>query len=554
MEPRLTVLGVNAAHDASACILVDGRLVAAIAEERLTRVRHHAGFPYHASKYCLAVARIKSINDLDCIVLNQAPSSTRFDSELVFGGFTGTLLTNPSHHLLHAYYAWVASNFQETAIMIVDGSGYSFDEHRSRNSPLLGTAPPDSAMAEAMSTYVAHGQCIELVEKTWARWGPSDDYLRFPSLGHMYSMASQYIFGHWKYAGKTMGLASYGDPTSFPEPFIEADGSQVIVRTDWPLTLPPRSELPAHRDKTCCDVAAKVQSELERAMLHIASQLQEQTGLRQLCISGGVGLNSVTNGRILRELNYSDLYVTPAAGDSGVSVGAAFYGHHILTGELPVRPRRTDFLGRRYTGKEIDLELKNRSHLISCESNSNDVSHAASDIANGRIVAWFEGRSELGPRALGNRSILCDPRSVEMRDHLNEQVKMREPFRPFAASVLAEHVHEYFDMPCEDPFMLIVAPIWPHCRDEIAGVCHVDNTCRVQTVSNEHEGQLRGLIEAFKKITGLPLLLNTSFNIKGRPIVETPGDALDCFLQSNMDVLYIHGRRVTRKLEGSQHR
>ena len=370
------VLGVNCAHDASACLLLDGRIVVAIAEERLSRIKCHEGFPYLAVEYCLSAAGLESLNAVDCVVMNEY-YFTDFALELRNRGYSGQLIENPSHHLLHAYYAWVASGFSEAAIMIVDGSGYSYGEHLRQGSPLLGDAPPYSEMEEAESLYVVRAGAIELVRKRWALWEACDPYYRFPSLGHMYTMASQYIFGHMKHAGKTMGLAPYGDPNSFPEPFVDLTEPEITIHTEWVSTLPPRSSAPAHLDPVCRDLAAKVQLELENAMLHIARRLHEQTGQTRLCISGGVGLNSVTNGRILRELSFSDVFVTPAAGDAGIAIGAALYGHHQITDRLPRWRYRDDYHGRVYTDDEIMDALQRRSIQLQAEHLDDIAIHAA---------------------------------------------------------------------------------------------------------------------------------------------------------------------------------
>ena len=545
MPQPLAILGINAAHDASACLLINGQIVVAITEERLSRSKHQAGFPFRALEYCLRAAGIKSLDVLDCVVVNQPPSLNS-DLELRRQGYTGNLITNPSHHLLHAYYAWVASGFRETAIIIVDGSGYSYGEYVRRSSPMLGAPPAYSEMEEAESLYVVRDNHIELFAKRWALWEGSSKFCRFASLGHMFSMASQYIFGHWNHAGKIMGLAPFGDPTAFPEPFVDLTGPEMIISTDWPFALPARSPAPAHLDPVCCNLAAKVQAELERAMLHLALRLHRETAQKRLCISGGVGLNSVTNGRILREMPYSELFVTPAANDGGVCVGAALYGYHRITQETPHWHYRNDYHGRRYPNAEVIDAAVQRVERLHVEQVKDSAARAAQDIADGLVIGWFEGGSELGPRALGHRSILCDPRTSAMRDRLNATVKFREPFRPYAASVLTEHVHEFFFMSGDDPFMLIVASVRPECRNSIAGVCHIDGTCRIQTVGVGHEGQFRNLIECFRDLTGLPLVLNTSFNIRGEPIVESPSDAMDCFLASNIDVLYVEEFRITK--------
>lgn len=542
----LSILGINAAHDASASLLLNGALKVAITEERLTRCKHQRGYPSNAIAYCLKAAGMRGLSGIDCVVLNQPPS-LGLEHELTQRGFQGRLFVNPSHHLLHAYYAWRASGFDEAAVMIVDGSGYSFGEHSRRESPFLGSPPPFSEMEEAESQYVVNGDSIELVNKRWALWEPSERFFRFASLGHMYSMASQYIFGHWVHAGKTMGLAAYGEPSAMPEPFVDLDGPELVVHTDWPLKLPERSSSPPDLDPICRNLAAKVQSELERALLHLATVLHRRTGQRRLCISGGVGLNSVANGRIRRESPFSELFVTPAAGDAGTAIGAALYGHHLLAG-TPVRwtRKRSDHHGRRYLDAEIAEAIALRGQRLRVGEGSDGVRCAARDLVDGLIIGWFEGGSEFGPRALGHRSILCDPRSTKARDRLNSTVKFRETFRPYAASVLAEHVLEYFEANIDDPFMLVVARIHPSVREAVPAVCHVDGSCRIQAVRPCEVGRFRSLIERFMHLTGVPMVLNTSFNVRGEPIVESPLHAIDCFLATDIDVLYLEGRRVTK--------
>jgi len=538
------VMGINGAHDASVCLLIDGQLKIAIPEERLTRKKHHEGYPHLAVKYCLDVAGLADIHAVDCIVINEY-EQTDFSLMLRQENYKGLLICNPSHHLLHAYYAWIASGFEDAAILIVDGSGYSYGEYQRRSSPLLGEAPPFTEMEEAESLYLVRNGKIQLVEKRWGLWEASRPYYRFPSLGHMYSMASQYIFGHWIHAGKTMGLAPYGDATVLPGQIISFTQSGIKVDTQWITRLPPRTAQPAHLDKTCCDLAAKIQNELEKAMLYLADRLYRHTQADSLCLSGGVALNSVANGRILRESSFKKMFVTPAANDTGIAIGAALYGHHQLRKSVPRWHYSHDFHGRIYSETEIVAALQNNP-LVKYEQLTESAPRAAQDIVNGRIIGWYEGGSEFGPRALGHRSILCDPRNKDMKDRLNQTVKFRETFRPYAASVLSEYTKEFFDLEVESPYMLIVAEVLDGKRDLIPSVCHVDNTCRVQMVPPGFEGNYRNLIEDFMEMTGIPLVLDTSFNIRGEPIVETPGEAIRCFLGSNIDVLYLHNYRVTK--------
>jgi carbamoyltransferase len=249
---------------------------------------------------------------------------------------------------------------------------------------------------------------------------------------------------------------------------------------------------------------------------------------------------------ILRQTPFTRLFVTPASGDSGVAIGAALYGHRETTHQRVCWRSYDNYHGYCYTSQEVRAAIKNRALFVDAEPVADIAGSAALDIANGKFVGWFEGGSEFGPRALGHRSILCDPRPPEMRDRLNALVKFREPFRPYAASVLAEHVKEYFDAADDDPFMMTVAPVRESLATAIASVCHVDGTCRIQTVGRDHPGDYRRLIERFHEMTGLPMILNTSFNIRGEPIVETPNDAIGCFLSCNLDVLYLDGFRITK--------
>lgn len=540
------VLGLNTSHDAAACLLIDGELAVAISEERLSRVKYHEGFPHLAVQYCLDAAGLPDLNAVDCIVLNQLPECD-YDVTLRVGGYPGVLIRNPSHHLLHAYYAWVASGWDDAAVLILDGSGYSFGEYQRLDRPDLGPAPEFSEMEEAESLYRIGDGDLTLVSKRWALWQASRPYYRFASLGHMYSMASQYIFGSFKHAGKTMGLAAFGDPAGYPDEIVDLSGPEMDLDTLWVTRLPPRSSLPAEQDEVCRNVAAKVQAELERAMLHLAEQLHQRTGATRLALSGGVGLNSVTNGRLLRESSFTELFITPAAGDAGVAIGAALYGHRELTGSVPSWDYRHDYHGRVYGAAEVDAALAERADLLRWQDVAEETAAlAAADVAAGSVVGWFDLGSEFGPRSLGHRSIICDPRVPGMKDYLNAHVKFREPFRPYAASVLSERAGEYFDLEVDDPYMLVVAQVRPEHLQLVPSIVHADGSCRIQSVRPDHQGRFRALIEAFYELTGLPLVLNTSFNIRGEPIVETPSDALECFLASNFDVLYLQGRRVTK--------
>ena len=549
---KTVVIGLNCSHDAAAVILVDGQVVVAIAEERLVREKHVGGFPRMAIAYCLQEAGVDDIANVDLVVLNQEPV-TDFSPRINDLGYQGRIVVNPSHHLLHAYYAWIASGFARPAILILDGAGYSYGEHTRRDSPLLGSRPAYDDMEEAESMFIVTADnTIEVARRRWGLWDSRYPHMQFPSLGHMFSMAAEYIFGHWQHAGKVMGLAPYGDPNALVGDIVtyDAAGNQVID-TSWVTRLRPRSNLQAIDDEICRNVAAKVQAEVERAVIHLCRDLHALTGATDLCLSGGVALNSVTNGLIRAQTPFDRLFVTPAAGDAGVALGAGLFGQHLIAGSVSSWANHDDYLGRRYSRQEVAAAVGDWAEYVNVEESEDPALDAAADLADGRIIGWFEGGSEFGPRALGHRSILCDPRTAVARDRLNSLVKYREAFRPYAASVLAEHAADFFDGDTSDAFMLTVVQVKSSMEDRIQAVRHVDGTCRIQSVSASHRGTYRSHIEHFQARTGIPMVLNTSFNIRGEPIIETPSDALRCFLACNLDVLYLEGLKITKYVLGA---
>ena len=543
------ILGLNCAHDASACLIAGGHLQVAIAEERLTRRKHQRGFPVQAIRYCLEAVGLDAGAALDGIAVNQEPPAD-FSHQLkralpASGG--ARLFINPSHHLLHACYAFAASGFEEAVVLIADGSGYSYGEYLRQESPLIGQAPPWQEACEAISMFDFQADgAIQIVAKQWGLWREnSGRRYRFPSLGHMYSLAAQYIFGAWQFAGKVMGLAPYGDSDALDLEMVRLTEDGVQVNTDWILELPePLRGIPPEEDPLARNLAARVQAQLERAMFHLADLLAQRTGRQALCLSGGVALNSVCNGKLLTRGPFKRLFITPAAMDAGVAIGAAAFCHHRLTGQLPLLHKRVEFLGRSYRDNPPPWSGNSLPGLAH-EPVASAARQAAQDIAAGLVVAWFEGGSEFGPRALGHRSILADPRNPRIKDHLNAVVKFRESFRPYAAAILENHCSDWF---CGEgsAYMLLVLSTREQCRDRIPGVVHVDGSCRIQTVADDYPGQFYLLLRHFHQLTGVPLVLNTSFNVRGEPICETPADALRCFTASGIDVLYLMGRRFVK--------
>jgi carbamoyltransferase len=584
------VLGLSRHHDSAAALLKDGEIVAMAEEERFNRKKHFGGFPAQATAYCLQEAGI-TLGDVDHLayfwqrwpelvhglkhfvryapgtlaVFRDRPSNGRaskgllatvtsdgaqdhFDDYDVGGAFLlhilrtytlpGTLrealgYTGPlklrvhlvDHHLAHAASAFLPSPFDEAAIISVDGIG-----------------------SDGASTLLAvgRGSAIQEVRR-----------VKFPhSLGAFYSAVTEYLgFYPTRDEGKVMGLAAYGG-----DRYVEQFRQMVRLGTEGSYELdlswfrhhltgkhrvsdkflatfgPPRPRTRAPVPQHYADVAYALQAALEEVGLHIARWLQRETGLTRLCMAGGVGLNSVMNGRVLLETPFEEFFAPPAASDAGTALGAALHvGSCVLS--LPRPSGNYIFLGPDFSEAEIEEELQRSGHRY--ERPEDIARRAAERIAAGEIVGWFQGRMECGPRALGNRSILADPRSPESKPRLNEKVKHREPFRPFAPSALLERAGEYFASDYPSPVMLLVYDVLEHRRDEVPAITHVDGTARVQTVSEEDNPTYWRLIKCFEDLTGVPMVVNTSFNDNDEPIVCTPGDALRCFVKTDLDALAI---------------
>jgi len=564
----MNILGLNAFHgDASAALVSDGHLVAAAEEERFNRIKHWAGFPAEAARYCLAGIDPAS---LDHVAISRNPRAhlwrklaraamrpgdwgrlaSRARNAAKVAGLSGNLNGSGiahgnqvrvhyiEHHRAHLASAFFASPFDEAAVVSIDGFG-------DFTSLMWG---------------VGRGNRIEVRGS-----------VRFPhSLGLFYTAFTQFL-GFPKFGDeyKMMGLAAYGEPRFAPRvrELVRTGDGQVRLNLDyfvhhtagvemtWDDCEPgigtvysasmiaafgrprvPRSEmLDRHRD-----LAASVQAVLEENYFAILNFVRCKTGLTKVCLAGGVALNCVANGMISEKTGFRDVYVQPAAHDAGTSIGAALYvQHQVLDRPRSFVMRRVDY-GTGYGDSEVlrDLQAAGTNYHRLAEDQL--VARTAAEIAEGKIVGWFQGRMEFGPRALGNRSILADPRRRDMKDILNSRIKYREPFRPFCPSVLAECAGDYFVSDYPSPFMVMAYKIKPAMRPVIPAVVHNDGTGRVQTVEQDVNPLYWKLIRAFGDVTGVPVLLNTSFN-ENEPIVNTPAQAIDCFLRTRMDVLAIGG-------------
>jgi carbamoyltransferase len=552
----VNVLGISAFyHDSAACLMRDGEVIAAAQEERFTRKRHDESFPIHAARYCLEAGRIL-VDDLDAIGFYEKPF-IKF-KRLLFSHIAGfphswraflrampswlhQKLVIPSlireelqydgpvymieHHLSHAASAFLVSPFSEAAVLTVDGVGEWATASYGRGS----------------------GSELDLFRE-----------IRFPhSLGLLYTAFTSYLgFKVNSAEYKLMGLAPYGVPRferQVRELIEIADDGSFRLNMDYfayhyglEMTNerfhrlfggPPR-EAEGPLEQRHSDIAASIQRVTEEVMLKMAAHLHRETGLPDLCMAGGVALNCVANGRILREGPYRRLFVQPAAGDAGGALGVAAYLQHNLL-EAPRRTvMRHAFLGPAYGRDEIRAFLTVKNAVFEEVEEPALLEATARAIADQQVVGWFQGRMEFGPRALGARSILADARNPENRDRVNSKIKFRESFRPFAPAVSLERANSFFELEHESPFMSLVA----QARDGqrlLPATTHVDGSARVQTVDAETNPLFHRLLDAFEALTGTPVLINTSFNVRGEPIVCSPADALACFLSTGMDLLVV---------------
>ncbi|QWG11119.1 carbamoyltransferase [Bradyrhizobium sediminis] len=568
------VLGLNTYdHDVSACLLRDGAIAFAIAKERITREKHATGFYQEVIDYCLNAEGI-TLDDVDLVVRNcYILPVPEMEERLVYQDMPGFLppheragapkhplylshsdkVVSISHHLAHAYSAFAVSPFEEGVVMIVDGVG-SYQSDVMEPYPPTDTATP--LARESESYYKFSGSKLECLKKVWMepdRGFLSDEFYNMPGLGALYSRASTYIFGDWNKCGELMGLAPYGRKEQVRQLLELTDGKLHVPHWTREFNQPYVMDgdekwetSPSMRHWE--DIAWRVQDDTENVLLARARWLRESTGAKNLTIAGGVALNCVANGRVAREAGFENVWIQPAAGDDGIAIGCAYYGW------LEILKRRRAFVmdhsyvGRRYTDQDVsNAGAKFLVRIQTSAVRSDDICRdTAKLLAEQKVIGWFQGASEFGPRALGNRSLLADPRKAGMKDILNRRVKHRQPFRPFAPIVLAERAREIFEGEEDSPFMLIAKRVRPEWRDRIPAIVHVDGTARVQTVRAETNPVLYRLLKEFEALTGVPVLINTSFNVKGEPIVETPRDAMICFLTTGIDNLILHDTVVSK--------
>ncbi|MGB0589368.1 MAG: carbamoyltransferase [Myxococcota bacterium] len=554
----MKVLGINFSIDSAAALVVDGRVVAAVQEERLSRIKHDSAFPARAVRYCLEAGGL-TLKEIDSVAFfwnpgkHAEPSNYRMTAvprdhlEYLYAvpvhlmrHFDGVGVERMAqtlwledghalqieyltHHNCHAAGAFYLSGYESAAVVTVDGYGERAATHIAR---------ADASGIETLQT------------------------IEFPhSVGSLYAALTQYLgFRANNGEGKVMGLASYGADTyddairslvTFTDEGFELDlsyfsfymqrrrrYSDKLIALLGPERRPDEPLTQRHMD-----IAAGLQRVTEELLLHIARRAKALTGETRICLSGGVMLNCVANSRIKYESGFDEAYFMPASSDAGTSLGAALYVAHVLGEDAPVSHPENDYLGPGYDDAHIEEVLKTSGCAY---RRVEDIADSAAELlADAKIVGWFQGRAEFGPRALGARSILADPRQADTKEVLNARVKFREPFRPFAPVVLASRCGEFFDHDDPSPYMLLVYDTLPDKVDVIPSVTHVDGGARVQTVTAEANGPYYDVVKAFGERTGVPVLVNTSFNIRGEPIVTTVQDALKCFFTTDMDALAI---------------
>jgi carbamoyltransferase len=549
------VLGISASHNGAVCLLHGDEIVVCIQEERLVRrkrSRIHGARPALALRYCLQAAGIE-VTDVNMIVLAAQNSYREPEHDLSLHPELRTAMHGiPTaylpHHFAHAMSAYATSGETEAAVLVVDGLGSPFTDLVEDEQRVARGAREDGW--EVLSTYLATPKGLQPVDKhlvPGGRWllENSDRMWGFRSLGGMFSAVAQQLFGDPMEAGKVMGLAPYGTPNIPIDDFFTIRDGLIEFRDEVPARFRHCDRWPLH-ESAYADLAASTQRALEFALLALTRRLREQAGIPFLCYAGGVALNGIANQRILRERVFADLHVIPAAEDSGVAIGAAYWGLAQLLGENRGRRLVSDASGRSYTLTQID-EAITRTPMVETASHRGLLDTVVDSLCSGEIGGWFQGGSELGPRALGQRSILCDPRRADAKDVLNRRVKHREAFRPFAPVIGIDHVADWFDLegtPIASPFMLRVCQIREDRRALVPGVTHVDGSGRLQTL--EQENRLRDLLRAFEARTGVPMLINTSLNVMGEPIVETPEDALWCLLSTGLDFCVLEDRLVRK--------
>lgn len=556
MSKPLYVLGTGLSHNGSAVLLKDGVVCVGIEKERITRIKHDGGNDTDVIQYCLDAEGITLV-DVDLVVQTanfEIPNRERFHGKRLFAE-TETPLVSISHHLAHAYSAAGTSNFDECVVMVIDGCGSPYEQCIDSSEgfilPKNITQLAQSQLwCEKDSFYHFDGQKLTPLLKDFSPIEPqADKELKLPttkhSIGGFYAAVSHYVFGNMDDVGKLMGLAPYGKAGEVEQEAFELRDGSLLVRDDWKSELKMPSTGYAFFKENFqyyADVAFWAQKQVEKAVRWCFEDRLKRFPHRNVCYSGGVALNAVANAFLLNEQVVDSFYIEPAAGDNGLALGCAYYGWLEVLKKSKVKHNENTCFGKSYSINEIKQVLKNIPESWEVEVlNSEELSaRVARFLAAGKTVGWFQDHSEFGPRALGHRSILAHPGIKGLGDHINANIKFREDFRPFAPAVLPDFAETYFRSGRKSPYMILVDHTKEEYLEQLQNVTHVNGTARVQTVDHTWNNLFFELIQAFERETGLAVLLNTSFNKKGMPIVETPEEAIALFYESALDVLVLN--------------
>lgn len=553
MSKPVYVLGTGLSHDGSAVLLKDGEICVAIEKERITRNKHDGGNDTLAIQYCLDAEGI-TLDDLDLIVQCanfEIPDPERYQGKRLFRANQANLFTI-SHHLAHAYSAAGTCPFDECVIMVIDGAGSPYqqciDIHAGVVAPdTLESLSKQKFWCEKDSFYFFDGHQLTPIFKDFSEFDTPRDSIFYHqttkhSIGGFYSSISRYVFRDMDDVGKLMGLAPFGKPGRWSANAFEIKDGRVFVADSWQhfFDQPCRDNDDFKTNfQYYADVARWAQDNVELAVISCFEDRLNRFPHDNVCFSGGVALNAVANARLLNTNKIKKLYLEPAAGDNGIALGCAYYGWMVLLNKAKVPHDGNTCFGKTYNETEIFQAAKNSGLPFNTPQREKELlKEVAQLLAAGKTVAWFHDGSEFGPRALGHRSILAHPSIPGLKDHINHHIKFREDFRPFAPVILPEYANVYFESGRPSPYMILVDRTKKDVNP-LLNVTHVDGTARVQTVDRRWNGRLSRLLEEFNICAGLPLLLNTSLNRKGMPIVETPEEAIALFKETALDVLVL---------------
>lgn len=556
MSKPIYVLGTGLSHNGSAVLLKDGKVCVAIEKERITRLKHDGGNDSEAIQYCLDAEGI-SLDDITIVVQCEnftLPKRDFFKGKRLFADSNQPKIIDISHHLAHAYSAVGTSSFADCNVMVIDGCGSPLDQfielHPEQKDKIDASFFEVNQMqCEKDSFYHFDGQKLTPLIKDFSVMAEqSSSEFQLPttqhSIGGFYASISNYVFGDMDDVGKLMGLAPFGVSGIYDFDAFEFQSGRLLVKDDWKHHFANPSKgynyFKEHFDYYA-NVAKWAQEQVEKAVIHCIKNRVERFPNENLCYSGGVALNAVANAKLDDLQIIKNLYIEPAAADNGLALGCAFYGWLEYLKMPKVEHDGSTCFGKNYTKKEVGEALISSDEYSKMEFDSEDelLNYCAQKLNEGKAIAWFQSGSEFGPRSLGRRSILAHPGIIGMKDHINRNIKFREDFRPFAPAVVKEKVSDYFEVGRNSPYMILVDRTKNEFLQQLCNVTHQDGSARVQTIEQSWNPKFYRLVKEFENESGIAVLLNTSLNRKGMPIVETPAQVLKLFQETALDILVV---------------